>query len=258
MPQFQYISDIHLELWAINPAFYQVILKPSAPYLILAGDICSYNKKAKLQPLLEYCSNNFEKTFMVGGNHEYYAYKTPMSKVEQWLQESCSAFPNIHYLQQDTYLLEDKYTIIGCTLWTDIPPEMDGEVIQCLNDFSQITNDDGSAFRPINMRQLFQTHVKWLDAAITSANDNQKTPIVITHHLPSPTLTDHRYKEHPLNCCFSSPVLEQLHNQPAAWFYGHSHVDSVQTFNNTTCYINALGYPGERKEPPEPTIAKLA
>lgn len=245
-------------MWGSNPAFYQAILKPSAPYLILAGDICSYNKKTKLQPFLEYCSNNFKKTFMVAGNHEYYAYKIPMSKIEEWLQETCSPFHNVHYLQQDTHLLEDKYTIIGCTLWTDIPPAMDGEAVAKMNDFKQITNDEGKPLRPTDVRQLFQTHVKWLDAAITSAIDNQTIPIVVTHHLPSPTLTDHQYKDHPLNCCFASPVLEQLHDQPAAWFYGHSHVDSVQTFGTTKCYINALGYPRERLDPPQPTVAELA
>jgi predicted phosphohydrolase len=242
-------------MWGSNPAFYQVILKPSAPYLILAGDICSYNKKAKLQPFLEYCSNNFKKTFMVAGNHEYYAYKTPMSRVEQWLQESCAAFPNVHFLQRDTYLLEDKYTIIGCTLWSDIDPEIDYEAYATINDFNHITNDDGGRLKPVDVRQMYQRDAEWLTSEVTGAILNHTIPIVITHHIPSCYLIDPKYKDHHLNSCFASALLDYMHDQPAAWFYGHSHIKSESTFNHTKCYINALGYPGESKEPPTPAIA---
>ncbi len=253
----QYISDIHLEMWASNPAFYQQILKPSAPYLILAGDICSYEKRQKLKPFLEYCSVNWDKIFMVAGNHEYYAYKTPMSRVEEWLKEECAAFPNIHFLQKETYNLEEKYAIIGATLWTHIDPEIDYEVYAQMNDFKKITNDDGTCFKPDNCRQLYQDHAQFIDNAINSALLNDYIPIVITHHLPSPALIHPKYVDSHLNSCYASPFLDYMHDKPSLWFYGHSHVQGVKDFKHTKCCINALGYPGELKAPPEPAIVEL-
>ncbi len=253
----QYISDIHLEMWASNPAFYQQILKPSAPYLILAGDICSYEKRQKLKPFLEYCTTHWDKVFMIAGNHEYYAYKTPMSKIEEWLREECIALPNIHFLQKETYLLEDKYIIIGATLWTHIDPEIDYEAYAQMNDFKKITNNDGTCFKPDNCRQLYKEHAKFIETETEKAILKGLIPIVITHHLPSPTLIHPKYANSPLNSCYASPCLESMLLTPSIWFYGHSHIKYIKDFKHTKCCINALGYPGERQAPPEPAVVQL-
>ena len=244
-------------MWASNPAFFAQILKPSAPYLVLAGDICSYEKRQKLKPFLEYCAANWDKIFMVAGNHEYYAYKTPTSRIEEWLKEECAAFPNIHFLQKETYNLEDKYTIIGATLWTNINPEIDYEAYAQMNDFKKITNNDGTPFKPADSRKLYEEHTKYIVKEINKALEDGHIPIVITHHLPSPALIDAKYADSPLNSCYASPFLDYLYDTPSIWFYGHSHVQGVKEFRHTKCCIYALGYPGELKAPPEPATVPL-
>ena len=75
----QYVSDIHLEMHdkynegVITPSMF---LKPSAPYLALCGDIGIPELKA-YDVFLGWCSNNYEKVFLIAGNHEYYNYYEP-------------------------------------------------------------------------------------------------------------------------------------------------------------------------------------
>ena len=82
-------------------------------------------------------------------------------------------------------------------------------------------------------------------------------PLVITHHLPSLTLIDAKYADSHLNSCYASPLLDYMHDTPVIWFYGHSHVQGVKEFRHTKCCINALGYPGELKAPPESATVDL-
>ncbi len=253
----QYISDIHLEMWTSNPAFFKQILKPSAPYLVLAGDICSYEKRQKLKPFLEYCSQHWNKIFIVAGNHEYYAYKVPMSKVEEWLKDECAAFPNIHFLQKEVHVLEEKYVIIGATLWTHIEPAIDYEASTTMNDFKKITNDDGTNFTPDDCRRLYKEHAKFIETETEKTILKDLIPIVITHHLPSPSLIHPKYENSHLNSCYASRCLECMLMTPSIWVYGHSHVQGVKDFKHTKCCINALGYPGELKAPPEPATVEL-
>ena len=65
----QILSDIHLEFYKTYPEF-----KPHAKYLFLAGDIWTIDSKwdFKVKKFLEYCSKNWEKTFYILGNHEFY------------------------------------------------------------------------------------------------------------------------------------------------------------------------------------------
>lgn len=71
--KLQYVSDIHLETHNNNTSteLFKTILKPSAPYLALCGDI-GYPGAPLYESFLKYCSDNFEHVFYVAGNHEYY------------------------------------------------------------------------------------------------------------------------------------------------------------------------------------------
>src|SRR6516164_3747796 len=65
IPRLQYISDLHLEHRK------QIIKIPAkSRYLSLLGDIGN-----PFQPLykeqMKYCSDHFEKTIVIAGNHEY-------------------------------------------------------------------------------------------------------------------------------------------------------------------------------------------
>ena len=180
-----------------------------------------------------------------------------MSKIEEWLESEPLAFPNVYYLQKNKCLLDDKYLIIGCTLWTNIDPAIDYEAKTQMNDYKKITNHDGSPFTPSDCRKLYEEHTKYIVKEINKALEDGYMPLVITHHLPSLALIHEKYADSPLNSCYASPFLDYLHDTPSIWFYGHSHVQGVKEFRHTKCCINALGYPGERQTPPEPATVDL-
>jgi hypothetical protein len=65
----QVYSDLHIELWNKIPE-----IPARAKYLFLAGDICIINHPL-FYTFLDYCSQNWTKTFYTPCNHEYYTKK---------------------------------------------------------------------------------------------------------------------------------------------------------------------------------------
>jgi hypothetical protein len=84
-----------------------------------------------------------------------------------------------------------------------------------------------------------------LEAAVAEWSDRGAEIVVVTHHMPSFSLTDSRYRGDPLNCCFANNFDEFIAANPTikAWIYGHTHAAGTQVIGRTVCAINARGYP---------------
>lgn len=117
----QVLSDIHLEFYKTYPKF-----KPLAKYLFLAGDIGTIESKYdnKVKNFLSYCSENWEKTFYVLGNHEFYQINKIASKkkcfeeLEQEYTQICSQFHNVYLLNNSFEEVIPGLNVYGSTLWT--------------------------------------------------------------------------------------------------------------------------------------------
>ena len=260
--RFQYISDIHLEIWPAadqkhpkREDFYKNILKPEAHYLILAGDICSKTCGDRLEPFLTYCSENWKHVIYVAGNHEYYTIAMHMKGVDEWLTNLCEKFPNVHYLQCSELHLDEKHVVLGCTLWSEIDPMVPRSTLKQMNDFRRILVESGQAMTPELYNSLHEDHSAWLIEAVKKHLKKGKKVYVVTHHLPTYLLIAPQFAGDQINCCFASEVLRKMEIGPHAWFYGHTHSSSVQHYNGTMFYINALGYPGEKKTAPVTCIS---
>ena len=261
--RFQYISDVHLEIWpAADPKhpkceeFYKTIVKPEAHYLILAGDICSKTCSDRLEPFLEYCSNNWRSVIYVAGNHEYYTIAMTMESVDNWFRETCSKYLNIHYLQCEELHLDEKHVILGCTLWSKIDSRIPWSALKSMNDFRRILVAPGQPLTPETYNELHENHKKWLMATVKKRLVEDKVVIVVTHHVPTSLLLDSKYSGDPLNCCFASEVAREMDIGPHAWFYGHTHITAMNHLNGTLYYINAIGYPGKKKTAPIMAISE--
>jgi len=68
----QVISDTHIEMQRLD---WMDLVEPCAPYLALLGDIGIVNMDNKYENYKNFLlkqANQFEKIFVLAGNHEYY------------------------------------------------------------------------------------------------------------------------------------------------------------------------------------------
>lgn len=199
---FQYFSDLHLEKRSSIPRIQQV-----ADTLLLAGDIGHPNTEIYKEFFSLY-SLKYEKIFIVDGNHEWDK-GIPNPKRFQHLN-------NVFLLDNSHILLDNKWIIVGTTLWTQT-----------------------------TQQQKNQKAINYLNHILDS-NDPELKMIILTHHLPSwdlitpfyqkkyPEKTLSRFANH-LDYLFHKP------NAPWLWVCGHSHCKLEKKLGRTQCVINTFG-----------------
>lgn len=250
MPTVQYVSDLHLDHYATR-----FIIEPTASILVIAGDFCS-PFIPKCREFLIDCSEKWDYVILVLGNHEYYnrhcskwasnSIVFPPYQVEKKFEEILSDLPNVKLLTVSSPIFcLDEAIFIGSTLWTDIPEDKYAAASRGMNDYSYIPYDvNRSRLTPQHVTEWHKTHYDCLKTALEKYADDPRPKVVITHHLPSHSLTEPRYQNHPLACCFSS-ASDELISLANVWIYGHSHTSNEQMIGSTRCLINARGYLGE-------------
>lgn len=243
--RIQYVSDLHLELYNRLPEF-QTFLKPSAPYLALAGDI---GHPVHLRSFFDWISPQWERIFYVAGNHEYYNLHTngfnkkiTVEERKKELDDICNSYSNIHFLHPFSpsyYLERENIAVVGSTLWSSPSPLEDSSR---MNDYHCIYTKDG-ILTPSQV-QVFHTHEKnVLDAEITKWGEKGAQICMVTHHMPSFDLIDAKYRGCGMNSFFASDCLSLLRYPVGLWIYGHTHsAGKTRTLNSVPCVINARGY----------------
>ena len=170
-------SDLHLEFADVD-----LINSEAADVLILSGDIMVGNDLHEHPPLtvneyepytelgvrqkvaqrfrafLHRVSKEFPHVVYVAGNHEFYHGKYP--DAYQWLRDECSKFPNIHFLEMDSVVIDD-FTFVGATLWTDMNKQDEltmYSIEKMMNDFAIIRNSERNYAR-FSPRDAVTRHV---------------------------------------------------------------------------------------------------
>ena len=251
----QYVSDIHLEHHdkynegQITP---HMFVKPSAPYLALCGDIGIPELKA-YETFLQWCSNNWEKVFLVAGNHEYYTYRCPtkndMQFKKQKIRDLVTKYPNLYFLDCDShYLQEYNVRILGCTFWSDMSGLDEKYILQGMNDSKQIYLSGAKPALPRDFTAIHCSEKEWIQKEIESARKANESVFILTHYLPSYKLIAEKYKDNPLNLCFASHCEDLLKAPVKGWLCGHSHTGVTIQIQDVLCSLNPYGYTGERVE----------
>jgi predicted phosphohydrolase len=235
--KIRYFSDIHLEF--IRPEKIGEFLKMIPPGMdevaVLAGDVgnpwhASYDK------FMQYMSANFQKTFVIAGNHEYYSKTRTMESTDAHLAEYFRQFNNVSYLHNQC----ERYggaCFVGTTLWTNIT-----NPLYHINDVYEI-----QGFNYIECNRLNRTSVAFLSEALKSNNDC----VVLTHHMPSSQLIDKKYLSPQManyNQWFSCDLDDLIvanQSRIRCWIYGHTHTPSQRSLHNIPFLCNPIGYPGE-------------
>jgi predicted phosphohydrolase len=238
----QIASDIHLECYNNGNYIFTDIIKPRGTYLALLGDI-GYPTSSTYKKFIGECSMNFEKVFLISGNHEYYvsSHNKNMNDIDDLITTIASAYNNVIYLNNDTYELDDDYVILGSTLWSNIPVGHSYIMRESINDYHKIYKD-GRKIMPSETSHIHDKNIEWLVAKLDEYK--HKKIIMLSHHLPSFKCVVDKYKGSDINYAFASNLDHIIENNSNIkyWFYGHTHFTTQLTINNTICASNPCGY----------------
>jgi predicted phosphohydrolase len=233
----RYFSDLHLEFIKPNKIDQFIKKIPSGlnEICILAGDIGnSYQKNFDI--FMNFISNNFKKTFYITGNHEYYNKTKTIQETNDFLHDYFKQFNNISFLN-NKYEIYDNYCFIGTTLWSKITnPLYEINDIDCIPYFNYL-----------EYNKLNKICIEFLKETI----QNNENCIVITHHVPSFSLIDVKYKNlkmMPYNqwfYCNLDEVIETYQMKIKYWIYGHTHTSSNVLEKGIEFCCNPIGYPNE-------------
>jgi predicted phosphodiesterase len=202
----KYVSDIHLEKNYIRK------IKADKPNIILAGDI-GYPFESSYQTFIHDMSYNFDKVFVISGNHEYDGFKD-ISIVENKIKNICNMRKNMYYLQKDIHMLcsKDNLYLAGCTLWAPLP---------------------------LSKKIYHLEHVKWLSNLLLE--NKNKDFIVVTHHAPLYECL-HRHLQSYVPNYFSSEQKELIKmDNMIAWIHGHTHINKDINIYNKWILTNQYG-----------------
>ena len=234
--KIQYCSDLHLEFQANKNYLKQFPLKAEGEILLLAGDIVLFKTMKEQDDFLNFCSDNFEATYWIPGNHEYYQYD--LADVKTPLYESIKE--NVFLLNNQTITYKNVQVVFS-TLWSHIPPQHEWEVQKNVNDFYQIKNK-GKKITATDFNALHKTDLEFLQTALAKPAGKQR--IVITHHVPTLMHYPEQYKNSNINSAFAVELFYTIESSNAThWIYGHHHCN-IPAFKigNTTMLTNQLGY----------------
>jgi len=224
------LSDLHLEFRKT----FDLPLNKNDEILILAGDIGNPFSDS-YQNFIKCTSENYNTVLIVSGNHEYYQPKHYMNSVNEQINNVCSKYNNVHFLNKSTIKIEN-ITFIGCTLWSDISTT-NKQSANTINDFNRIPNFTRTVYQ-----ELFLEHSCWLKETINSTTGKI---CVITHHLPSFKLIHPKYSHYTLLNSFFASNLESLMETVQYWICGHSHSYNECMVGNCKLFLNPIGYPNE-------------
>ena len=161
-----------------------------------------------------------------------------INETNSFLKKYFLQFNNISFLNNQ-YEHYSNHCFIGTTLWSQITtPKYE------INDMYEIPNFDYIQYNKLNCMS-----VDFLNNTL----DNNEKCIIITHHMPSSSLIDIKYKTqkyekyHQWFYCNMDNTIYKNRNKIKCWIYGHTHTPSNVIINKIPFLCNPIGYPNQNK-----------
>jgi Icc-related predicted phosphoesterase len=242
--EIQYASDLHLDYFPKIKSFNDFII-PSAPILVLAGDIASAWHPVYAD-FLYWCSHFWEHIILITGNHEYHCDKIPYTRPEtdKHIRNLCLKFRNIHFLQGGSaYTIPNTNLVfIGATLYSDIDPNIHFDIIS-KSDFTKTfvkLSDNIYYTNPSDLVEIHAQHKQALSDAIRAVPRNYRV-IVVTHYMPTEELLEPEYRKEAWRSCYASHDDHLIRPPVSLWICGHSHRSVLLEKHGALLAMNARG-----------------
>ncbi|PSN69595.1 hypothetical protein BS50DRAFT_608460 [Corynespora cassiicola Philippines] len=218
-PQFQIISDLHLETPVVRPQYSTFKLQIQANNLCLLGDIGLVKDAGFfhfLRRLLE--EGRGYRIFYVIGNHESYqmAFEDAVNKLRSFEKEAERDYGGrFILLHRSRYDIDKRITVLGCTLWTAIDSSQASEVASRLTDFNEHRKD-----------------LSWLNDQVIEIQrtEPQREIVMLTHHCPTikEKVIDPTHRGSLVSSGFTSDLPNEvcwIAPEVKVWAFGHTHYD---------------------------------
>jgi hypothetical protein len=148
------------------------------------------------------------------------------------------------FLDCTRYDLSDHITILGCTLWSHIPPTASEMVGRYLNDFRKIHQ---WSVEEHNLAHF--AHAQWLDreCAKIKSEEPKRQIVIFTHY--APTIQGTIAPKH-VNSIINSGFATDMTTRPcwghpvSHWVFGHTHFNCDFMQNSVRVLSNQRGYEG--------------
>ena len=234
--KIQYASDLHLE-FSQNKAFIKANpLLPNGEVLLLAGDIVPFAVLDKHKDFFSYIADNFQTTYWVPGNHEYYHFDAATKSGELFEK-----------IRSNVFLVNNKVTehqhinFLFSTLWSKISPANQWQIERGLTDF-QVIKYNGYRFSADRYNELHNNSVNFITTALKQQTANKT--VVVTHHVPTLLNYPPMYRGSDLNEAFAVELFDTIEASSIDyWIYGHHHYNTPNfTIGNTQMLTNQFGY----------------
>lgn len=234
--KIQYCSDLHLEFEKNKSFLAANALQAAGELLLLAGDIVPFIGINQQKDFFNYISDNFEQTYWIPGNHEYYQYD--LDKVALPLNEKIR--DNISLVDNQTITYKNV-NLLCTTLWSRIQPEHATDVEQGVTDF-YVIKKGGRRIDAYIFNYMHDTSLAFLKAELKEHAGEQN--IVMTHHVPTMRQYPVFFRNSPINDAFAVELQDFIETCGAQyWLYGHHHCNVADfTIGNTRMITNQLGY----------------
>ena len=234
--KIQYCSDLHLEFPHNREFIKNNPIIPTGDILILAGDILPFQLIDQHAEFLNYLADNFEKTYWIPGNHEYYG-----SDINVRSDSFCESIrSNVYLINNQEVTIKDT-SFIFSTLWSNVKEENRLIIENTLSDFKYIL-DGESKLNTLKFNELHQIGLNFIEATLLK-NKNQKN-VVVSHHVPTFLNYPEEHRQSKVNQGFATELFDIIHDSSIDyWIYGHHHTNIPEfEINGTKLITNQLGY----------------
>ena len=133
----------------------------------------------------------------------------------------------------------NNITVIGGTLWSELDPTYELDIVHRLNDFRLI-----HGLTPKDYRKRFDVELLELDRQLEMYKDEKC--VVLTHHAPT-FYTTTMYKDSQLQSAFCTDLTRMFFSRAniKAWVFGHTHVKAELEIGGVKLVENSFGYYGQ-------------